>query len=343
VSFLPGLPRQVGSRTKLTAIGMMVTQLNTVALRLSEPQGGEVLHSRVAGSSSSSRLPFAPDSPTIGTLLQTAPVSIRAWFQSWTSSMPVSRYRTLPSHAVLQLLYALRAAVRGQPAEQLYAQGQEGSALRASSVPKAMATAPIGRPGPHPLEDATTVMDRLLALGAGGADVDKFWAALGEVYEDERGAVADHPPTPDGFSRPGGDGFQGMLAGRNQGSQSAMNDTFPTLPSQLESGQPMYPSTMFIPPSRVGSVAPGQHEYSDVSLLPPAPVSAIPPPGASHLPAAHPGHWTAAGTWNTGPSSWVAPGDASTMIVPDERMDQQMWEAGQGNPPYGWGDRNLRY
>lgn len=182
-------------------------------------------------------------------------------------------------------------------------------------------------------------MNRLLALDAGGADVEKFWAALGEVYEDEltqRRNITEHPSAPDDFLRPGDDGFQGMLAGRSQGSQGAMGEPYPILPSQLEGSQPMYPHNMFIPPSRVGSVAPGQPEYNDVSLLPPAPVSAI-------TPGAHSGHWTAAGAWNPGPASWVAPGDASSMMVPDERMDQQMWEPGQGNPPYGWEDRNMRY
>lgn len=307
---------------------MVVTHHNTVALRLSEPHGSEGLHARTAGPSSTPHPPSASESPVFDTLLQTAPVSVRGWFQSWISSVPVSRYRTLPSHVVLQLLYALRALSRCVPAAHLQTRGQGGSASRPSSTT-------FSRAGLTQAEDATTVLNRLLISGTQGADIDKFWIALGEMHEDDfaqRVAAAEHPSTPDDFSRPVDDVFNTMLAG------ASIGDPYPIL--QAQGSQAMYQSNIFIPPSRVGSVGPGQREYSDVSLLPPAPRSAM--PEASHFPSSHPGHWTAAGTWDTAPSSWATPGDASSMMVP-ERMDQQMWEASQGNPPYGWGNRDLRY
>ncbi|KAL1836473.1 hypothetical protein VTJ49DRAFT_5087 [Mycothermus thermophilus] len=120
-AYLDNLTRELPSALKDNA--MMVTQLNTVALRFAEAQGVEVLHPTVS-KASESRLSFTTNSPTIDALLQATHSAIRSWFRAWMSSVPVSRYRALPSHAVFQLLYALGAIVRGQT-EQTHAQEAE--------------------------------------------------------------------------------------------------------------------------------------------------------------------------------------------------------------------------
>ena len=101
------MPAEMALKLKLnlrTTTAMIVTQFNTVALRLSESRGAEVMRPRVADASSSCRVSFGPESPTLDTLLQTATVSAKACFYAWTAGVPLSRYRTLPSNAVFQLL-----------------------------------------------------------------------------------------------------------------------------------------------------------------------------------------------------------------------------------------------
>jgi hypothetical protein len=318
---------------------MIVTQFNTVALRLSDPRGSEVVHSRATGASPGSRFSFAPDPPTVDMLLQTAASSVRGWFQSWIAGVPASRYHTLSSHAVFQLLYAVGTVVRGLPPAQADPRGHafpghKCSASKSSSVPTPNSSVPIGQLGSNSLDDAVTVLNRLIALRTSGADVDKFWAALGEMHENafaQRSAAVEHPSTPEYFPAPGNDVFNAMMAGGSEGSQPSLGDPYPLLQSQ--GSQAMYPFDIFIPPARVGSVAPGQREYNATSLLPPAQVPAL--RGGPQLSPGQPNQWTAAALWDAGPSSWTAPGNAADVMVPDA-MDQRMWEAGQGNPPYGW-------
>jgi hypothetical protein len=333
---------QPGCDMILTATAMIVTQFNTVVLRLSEPRGSEVLQCRAAGGSPTSHHPYASDSATFDSLLQAAPVRLKSWFQSWISCVPVSRYRTLPSHAVFQLLYALRAVVRSQTAEHGNMHGsfqvQAPSTLPSLAPPSGDASLAINYSEPDSFEDAMAVLSRLIALGPNGPDVDKFWAALGEMYEDGLAsgrAVAEHPSTPDGFAGLGEDVFDAMImAGRGQRSEPTHGDAYPML--QSPGAQGIYSSELFVPPSRVGSAALGQRVYNDGSLLRPgAPITVV--PGATHLPSAHPDQWAAAATWGADPSPWTAPGAASG-VMDHEGMDQQVWDASQGNPPYGWGD-----
>ncbi|KAK4035185.1 hypothetical protein C8A01DRAFT_18114 [Parachaetomium inaequale] len=320
---------------------MIVTQFNTVALRLSEPRGSDVLQCRAAGGSPTSRLPYASDSANLDTLLQAAPVPLRSWFQSWVSCVPVSRYRTLPSHAVFQLLYALRAVVRSQTSEHgnMHGsfQGRAPSTSTSLAVPTGDASVPLDDSESNPSEDAKAVVNRLIALGPNGPDVDKFWASLGELYEDEFAsgrAAAEHPSTPDGFAGLGEGVFNAMImAGRGQRNEATHGDTYPML--QSPGAQGMYSSELFVPPSRVGSAGIGQRVYGDDPLLRLAPMAVV--PGASHLPSAHPHQWATAAAWDADPSPWTAPG-AAPGAMGHEGMDQQLWDASQGNPPYGWGD-----
>lgn len=319
----------------LTTSAMIVSQFNTVALRLSEPRGSDVVCPRSVISSSTQTLPS--DSPTIETLLQSAPAAIRGWFQSWVSGVPAASYRALSSHAILQLLYAVGAVMRSSAPDQSSShrrpfQGQEGS-VAGSSVSS-------GQSGPSTIENAMTILNRLIALGVTGPDTDKFWAALGEGYDDEcaqaGGATGHH--LADELSELGEDVLSAVMSagiqrnprrGATRGelnslsaSVSGLSDSSGGHPplSERQTSQPLY-QNMFIPPSRVPSVGPGQREYNEVTLVPPVLLAGPQVP--------QPGQWVAAGPWDVGAPSWPA----------QEDTDAQMWprETGQGNPPYGWG------
>ena len=324
-----------------TTTAMLVTQFNTVALRLSEPQGSEVVHSCAAGASPDSRFSLAPNSPTVDTLLQTAAASVKRWFQSWIAAVPASRYHTLPSHSVFQLLYAVRAVVRDLPPSQAdprnrLSPGQERSVSRSSSTPIPDPSVPGGQLGSNCLDDAVTVLNRLIALRTGGADVDKFWTALGELPDAawaQGSAAAEHPSTFKDFPAPDDDVFSAIMATESEGSQQTFSDPYPILESQKS--QAVYLFNMFLPPSRVGSVVPVQREYNDIPPLPPGQVSAV--RGGTQLPPEHRDQWTAAALWDAGSSSWASLGAAADVGVPED-VDQQMWEDGQGDlePQHGW-------
>ena len=276
---------------------------------------------RVADASSSCRVSFGPESPTLDTLLQTATVSAKACFYAWTAGVPLSRYRTLPSNAVFQLLYAVGASSRTLPAEPAHpALGSPSSS---------------GRPASNPIDGPVAVLNLLIALGSNGADIDKFWTALGEMDEDEapkQSAAAEHVSTRDDYLESGNDVYFGFMAGGIPDRQPPLDIPHPLL--QNQGRQAMLPSDMFIPPPRVGSVAPGQHEYTNTSLLPPAPIPTL--QGAPGLSPTDPSQWAAAPLWDASASSWAPPAHSPNTMVP-EGMDQQMWEEDQGNPQYGWG------
>lgn len=311
---------------------MITMQFNTVALRLSESRGSDVPCTRDFTASSTARLAFSPDSPTIETLLQTASAPIRTWFNSWISGVPASAYSALPSHAVLQLLYALRAVVLGH----------ERFAPKAASVSGASASTSTSQSAWSGVEGIATILNRLIALGPGRPDLDKFWAALGERYEDEcaHGATASGA---DDISEAGEDAPSPIMSGPYQvgpatthtsgmlhhpipSSIPILGGHYPTLETQAN--QTLYHSNMFIPPSRVPSVSPGQGEYSGLSLLPSSSMSALQP--GQQLPHSQ---WATAGQWEAGPSSWAA-----SSGIP-EGVDPEMWlrETGQGNQQYDWG------
>lgn len=296
---------------------MIATQFSTVALRLSEPRGSDMAHSHSTEVSMNEAASFPRTAPTIETLLQGANVRTRDWFQSWISRVPGSRYRSLPSHAILQLLYAARAVLRRS--------ALEPSASGAVPIPQTSSAVSSGHPQLNSPDDPMPVLNRLMALGATRFDTDRFWTALGERCDDKcrQAGSGGEDHLVDGLDETGEDllgavmsaGIQGRP--RREGSSSAhpLGDPYrPLLKSQASQG--MYHAHTFVPPSRVPSAGPG-------------PISEPVLTAGPQILQPHPTQWTGVPPWNSGSSSWATP----------EGMDPQAWlgETGQGNPPYGWG------
>ncbi|KAL2269273.1 hypothetical protein VTJ83DRAFT_1457 [Remersonia thermophila] len=332
-AYLDRLARELPSALKDNA--MMVTQLNTVALRLAEAEGVEVLHPAASNTSASFHLSFNVNSPTIDALLQATHSAIRCWFHAWMSSVPVSRYRALPAHAIFQLLYAVGAIVRNQP--QARAQEPEGQA--------AMSTHPTAAQYiPHHAEDAASILNRLLSLGTTtGADLDKFWVALGEVHEDEhvqRSVISDARSSMEEYLPTGDDAFHDVMGERDQRSLPPINGPYSILHSQTR--QTAFQADTLAPSSGIRAPVPTQGQYEEMHLLSGS-ASAV--PGASHTPQGHAGEWGTQGTWEDGPSTWPASQDATNTNAP-ERINERMWGASQGNnPSYDWGpdDHGMSY
>jgi hypothetical protein len=168
-------------------------------------------------------------------------------------------------------------------------------------------------------------MNRLLAMGTEGADVDKFWAALGEAHEAERvpgSAAAEQSSTPDDFPGPGNSACSATMAGVSPTSPSSFgNSCHLLLQSQMS------PPGVFIPPSGVGSARPGgRPEYQDPALLPMPALG-----GELRLP--DPNQWTATELWDVGPFAWAGLGDSPTTVVYEEGiMNEHLWELGDANP-----------
>jgi hypothetical protein len=210
----------------------------------------------------------------------------------------------------------------------------QGASSGAASISGANSSVLSSLSGLNALEDPVTVLDRLIALSATGLDIDKFWAALGEAYDDECGQIGaggDHCSGVDDLSERGEDALSEVMSAGIQGRQRRGNargelhplsSSVPGLgdhyPPMLEShaSQTLYHSNMFIPPSRVPSVGPG-------------PTSAHVLPTGAQLPEPHASQWTTAPPWDAESSPWTA----------HEGIDPQLWlrETSQGNPPYGWG------
>jgi hypothetical protein len=317
---------------------MLNLQLNTVALRLAQRQGGAVVSSHSGTHSSSPRLASASDSSTLNALLQTAPAGIRSWFQSWISSIPVSRYHSLPSHAVFQLLYAADAVtMRSMSSSHHHPfHGQEEPVFGSPPAPGvSLSTAP-DRQGSKPSEDAVAVINRLLALYSNVTDVDKFWTALGEVHEVTsvaRSTAAGHQLTPKDFPVPADDALDALMPSGGPEMRPTPHETHPIF--QAEGTQMMYPSSMFTPPSRVGTAVQGHGEYRGPSLFPPTAMSDD--AGVSEQGTLQ---WRGTAPWDSGPAPWNASRGGPHMVMTED-IRQQSWEAGQGpgNFQGGWWDR----
>ncbi|KAL1835497.1 hypothetical protein VTJ49DRAFT_6592 [Mycothermus thermophilus] len=70
------------------------------------------------------------------------------------------------------------------------------------------------------------------ATGAIGADVEKFWAALGEIPEGSITQLAMAPKNasaPEDFLRRPGDAFRAIMPRGSQGSQQSLDDVYPIL------------------------------------------------------------------------------------------------------------------
>ncbi|KAL2166117.1 hypothetical protein VTG60DRAFT_3278 [Thermothelomyces hinnuleus] len=331
----------------------ITTQLNTVLVRLSEAETTNVAHYQGTGASPNPHWSFSPDMPSFDELLQAAPSSLRSWFQPWVSEITVSRYRSLTSHTVLQFLYVLRALHLSHSAGQGHAHASVNgplpststSALPGGGVPTA-GSLPEGRP----TDNVAPAMSRLVALGIDEPSFDKFWAALGEVHEDDFAqrpeAVGRHGmfSEPQEIQEPDEHVFGGSVAahpGMSQGSQVSLGDaSFLLRDSGAAAGT--WPSNTFIPPSRVGSVTPGQHEYSDGSMVLPSGAASI--PGSSHHPPPPPAHtsqWAITEAWDVHAESypWPPPHPASSDAMGHRGLEGQMWDPNHRSvQPYSWGD-----
>ncbi|KAK4133601.1 hypothetical protein BT67DRAFT_55004 [Trichocladium antarcticum] len=313
--YLDRLVRELPGSLKDDA--MIATQFNTVALRLSEPRGSDMAHSHGTDVSMNEAASFSANAPTIETLLQGANIRARDWFQSWISRVPVSRYRSLPSHAILQLLYAA-GAVLCRPV-------LEPSVSGAVSAPETSSSVSSGHPQLNSPDDPTPVLNRLIALGATRFDMDRFWTALGERHDDKcrQAGSGGEDHLIDGLNEAGEDllgavmsaGIQGRPRREGPSSAHTLGDAYrPLLESQAS--QSMYHANMFVPPSRVPSAGPGPISEPVLSATP-------------QILQPQPSQWAGVLPWDSGSSSWATP----------EGMDPQAWlrETGQGNPPYGWG------
>ncbi|KAL2261807.1 hypothetical protein VTK26DRAFT_3281 [Humicola hyalothermophila] len=334
-AYLDRLARELPGVLKDNAI--LTMQFNTVALRLSESRGSDL-----SIAPSPADYPFSCNPPNIETLLQTAAAPIRVWFQSWIAGMPSSAYSALPSHAVLQLLYALRAAVHGSSAGQANLQHQvpqyEGLTSNIASAARGISLPPSSQSGPNAAENAVIILNRLIALGPTGPDFDKFWAAIGERCEDEcvkaiSGSVADSisessegVPSPITQSQyqpwPSATHASGLLHHPIPSPAGSLISRYTMLDNQPS--QPSYYSTMFIPPSRVASVSPGLGEYSGAPLMPTLSQGQAPPSLADQ--------WTAACQWEPGLSPWAA-ASGQTHTGRPEDMNPELWlpDASQGS------------
>ncbi|KAK4227383.1 hypothetical protein QBC38DRAFT_509755 [Podospora fimiseda] len=234
----------------------------------------------------------------IETSLRNTNAPVRAWFESWVKQIPLSTYRSLPSSLVFQLLYAVGSLVRS---------GHEGrnaqeAAFRARSV------------SPSSTE-AIHILDRLVALSLTAPDMANFWAALGEGYDELCS------PSMDNFSDPGDEAPSAPMGWMEPNNSP---------PGGLrQTARPVsYHGSLFIPPSRVGSVGPSSQEDYQVqshTSVPMLPVSG----SMTHL---HPTQWvTEPQTWDhhTDPTatSWQASSVTAPqmMITGTEDLDPQLW------------------
>ncbi|KAK3988417.1 hypothetical protein QBC44DRAFT_243579 [Cladorrhinum sp. PSN332] len=232
---------------------------------------------------------------------------VRAWFESWVKGIPLSLYRSLPSSLVFQLLYAVGSLARS---------GQEGHGAQEAAF--------RGRSASPSSTEAIHILDRLVALSLTAPDMTNFWAALGERYDE----VCS--PTMDSFSDPGDE-----VPSAPMGWMEA--DASHSPPGNLrQAAKAVYHGSLFIPPSRVGSVGPaGQDDYQvqGHTSVPMLPVSG----SMTHL---HPTQWVTVGGgeaqgWDTNATatSWQPSAAAPQMMIP-EGLDPQLWMPAttQGGP-----------
>ncbi|KAK3290227.1 uncharacterized protein B0H64DRAFT_332524 [Chaetomium fimeti] len=317
-AYLDKLRREVPGSLKDD--GTVAMQLNTIDVRIFE--------SRLGGNGG----------------IQTEHTALERWSQAWISGLPIGRYRTLPSHAVFQLLYAVRVLIRSQGDAQRYVGGSSlaskfSTFASCSAPPSPGAFRAVRESGPNPFEDEMAVMNGLVAMDASPSDIAKFWVALGEANEDKSTQgpqVPRHSSLPSNLWGPGDDGFDEMIIDGTQGTRPAAIDTFSTL--QVQGAQRIHTSNMFIPSSR-GDLAPlGQREYTSGALLPPLPMATT--PGTSHMLPTNPIPWTGEETWNHRAPIWGPSGAAlSIRDVNHADVVQQRWNEDQSNPPYSWEDR----
>lgn len=284
---------------------MVNTHLKTVLLRMYEPQPSSLPISNLHISSpepSRSRSPSAASN--IESTLRNTNAPVRSWFESWVKGIPLSIYCSLPASLVFQLLYAVGSLVRSN---------QEG--IRAQEA------AFGGRSVSPSSTEAIHILDRLVALSLTAPDMANFWAALGERYDEVCSPAENYPDqgdeaplAPMGWTQPSSS--QSPPRGHSQASQS------------------MYHGSLFIPPSRAGSVGPaGQDDYQvGHTSVPMIPVSG----SMAHL---HPTQWVAVGAqpqaWDSShaSTSWHSTSSVPQMMMP-EGVDPQLWmpETAQRGP-----------
>ncbi|GAB1312536.1 Zn(2)-C6 fungal-type domain-containing protein [Madurella fahalii] len=332
---------------------MLVAHFNTVALRLYEPRTNNVTDARNVPVSSTA---FSSDLRAVDALLQNTATPIKRWFQSWVAGVRIPQYPILPFYMVLQLLYAMRAMLRNLSSEQgdyksYPFQEQQGSISRPGSAPQIIHSVLDCELGFDARDDATVVvLDRLIALGVSGPDIDKFWVALGERPDDEcfMGVAADDFPEPrDDVMNTAipavPQGTQG--AGSSRGDLHSLPSVNPTLAESyppLDSRQtsqtlPVYQTNMLIQPPRVNSDGRGPHEFSNASGLAPTSVPVLPAGGQI---APHQDEWA---QWEAGHSGWSGTSAASHMAISSD-AGSQLWlsQSSQDDAPYGWGS-DARY
>ncbi|KAH6855489.1 hypothetical protein B0I37DRAFT_411479 [Chaetomium sp. MPI-CAGE-AT-0009] len=314
-AYLDKLRREVPNRLRNN--DTITTQLNTIDVLISEPRRNR---------------------PS-----QTAHTALKNWAQAWISGIPIARYRTLPSHAVFQLLYAVRALIQSEGDELWHIRG---SFLDSESRTFALSSellspdvfAPIHQREPNPFENEMAVMDRLVAMDASPSDVRKFWAALGEVNEAEStpgDQVPQHSSSLGDFWGLREDDLDEMVIDSSQGKQPIVVGTFNRVQSQRT--RSMYVSDMLGSPARGSSAPLERREYSSGALLPQLPMATV--PGASQILPTNPAQWTGGETWDHRAPLW-GPSDMAPSIRDVHHADivQQRWNQSHGNPAYGWAD-----
>jgi len=287
---------------------MVNMHLKTVLLRMYEPQPSSLpivsnLHISPP-EPSRSRSPSVV--PNMEPNLQNTDGTVRSWFEAWVKGIPLSIYRSLPASMVFQLLYAVGSLVRSN---------QEGA--------RAQEAAFGGRSVSPSSTEAIHILDRLVALSLTAPDMTNFWAALGERYEE-----VCSPPA-ESYAEQGGDEAPVAPMGWSQPSSSQSPPR-----GHSQASQPMYHGSLFIPPSRAGSVGPaGQDDYQ----VGPTSVPMIPVSGSmGHL---HPNQWVVVGSqpqaWESGhaSASWHSASSVPQMMMPEE-VDPQLWmpETAQQGP-----------
>ncbi|KAK4183931.1 hypothetical protein QBC35DRAFT_507032 [Podospora australis] len=287
--YLDKLVRDMPDELKTNAI--ITTHINTVILRLYEPQPGTSPVSRnlrvPSPLSSRSR---SPQRTQLETTLRGTNAHIRSWFECWVQGVPVSAYRNLPSNLVFQLLYAVGSLIRS------HSGGSESLQGGRSVSP--------GLPQSHSGE-ALVTLDRLVALCFSSMpDMTHFWAALGERY-DEICSPAD-----DFSSSEQGDDYQ---AGWGIVQQPP---------------PPAFHSNIFVPPSRVGSVGPAGGDLEDAYHMTP-PAITMPLMPATHLhPTAQ---WSSQPGWDTGYVTTDGAQMMVTDQTGGQGVDPQLWSGQDPN------------
>lgn len=321
---------------------MIAMQLNTIDVRISESRESNVLQSHAAESTSRALTSLTSDYPIVDTLLQTASIALKTWFQAWISRIPIARYRFLPSQAVFQLSYAVQALIQSQGGEQGHTGNssldQEPSTLALWSAPPSPGALSASREDrPSLFGDEIMVVNRLVAMTANPSDVGKFWAALGEMSEawsTPGHQVPPHSSLPNGPWDFGENGFDEIVE-RGQEKQPTVVDASNTLQGQGFHG--MCASDILILQCGGCSGPLGQPGYSADALLPPLPMATV--PGISHMPPDNAIQWTGAETWNPRGQFWGASSAAPGMWSMDhENMVQQQWNGINKNPPDVWGE-----